>query len=63
MAYEVNDSVLVNGKILKPDGEDGSTTVILDDEAGTIKKIDGNHYYVATAHGTHYLKEDKLTAA
>ncbi|MEZ4871252.1 MAG: hypothetical protein R2827_03195 [Bdellovibrionales bacterium] len=51
MELSVNDQVQVTGKVLTKDKE----VVNLDREPGVIKKVQGDHLYVETQHGTHYL--------
>jgi len=51
MAFEIDDAVLVTGKVLVDD-----SVMDMDAESGTVKKVDRNdHYYVETQHGTHYV--------
>lgn len=57
MPFALEQNVTVTAKILKklPDGS--GTTVNLVDEPGVVKKLDKDHVYVQTTHGTHYLHE------
>jgi len=51
MELGVNDEVKVTGKVLTRD----KVVVVLENEPGVIKKVQGDHLYVQTQHGIHYL--------
>lgn len=57
--HKLNDKLKFTGKILKKEGQ---SVVIknLTQEDGVVRKVDGDHVYLQTVHGTHYLHQDKV---
>ncbi len=65
MDYELGAAVLVTAKVLLLSSGGGAMTLDLENTPGVVKKADGDgeHYYVKTEHGTHYLHKTKLQHA
>jgi len=63
MPYELEDAVHVTAKIHYRDGQGDGQVIDLTNETGTVKKVDGDHVYVQTQYGMHYLKDDKVSPA
>lgn len=59
MSFEMNEEVLLTAKVLKRNNN-VAETINLVDEPGEIVKIDKDHLYVKTQHGTHYVHESKV---
>ena len=56
---KVKDKVKLTDKVLKRT-QGKAETLNLVDEPGDIVKVDKDHVYVKTQHGTHYVHESKV---
>ena len=59
MNFEIGEQVTLTAKVLKR-SNNIAQTLNLENEPGEIVKMDKDHVYVKTQHGTHYVHESKV---